>query len=180
MRLEERYVALFDRSRALSLHLFEHVHGESRDRGSAMVDLVAIYERAGLHLAGNELPDHLPVVLEYLSCRTLDEARAMLEDCAHILRRIGEVLAQRGSRYAAVLDAVLAVPRLPGIDWSRASEPAPVDPPVDEDWMDAPAFDGPGRAGGEAAHGGPRPGEGEAAVMHFVPPKAAPRNPSTR
>jgi nitrate reductase delta subunit len=158
--VEERYVQLFDRGRATSLHLFEHVHGESRDRGSAMVDLVAIYERAGLRLAHNELPDYLPVVLEYLSCRDLAEARAMLEDCAHILRGIGEALAQRGSRYAAVPSAVLAAAGLPGLDWSRATEPAPVEPPLDEEWADAPAFAAP-----EAGRGG------DTAVMHFVPPK---------
>ena len=65
--LQERYVLLFDRTRSLSLHLFEHVHGESRDRGQAMVDLKALYERHGLHMSSSELPDHLPLFLEFLS-----------------------------------------------------------------------------------------------------------------
>lgn len=154
--LEERYVELFDRGRSTSLHLFEHVHGESRDRGSAMVDLLRIYERAGLALAGNELPDYLPVVLEYLSCRSLDEARAMIEDCAHILRRIGEALAQRGSRYASVLAAVLTVAGLPGLDWSRASEPQSVEPALDDEWAETPAFEAPAS-------------RNDTAVVHFVP-----------
>jgi nitrate reductase delta subunit len=64
---EERYVDLFDRGRALSLHLFEHLHGESRDRGEAMVELKQLYEKAGFELSARELPDYLPVVLEYLS-----------------------------------------------------------------------------------------------------------------
>ena len=68
LELEERYVQLFDRGRATSLHLFEHLHGESRERGAAMVDLVQIYSAAGLELASNELPDYLPALLEYLSC----------------------------------------------------------------------------------------------------------------
>ena len=72
---EERYVDLFDRGRALSLHLFEHLHGESRDRGEAMVELKQLYEHAGFELSARELPDYLPVVLEYLSCRDLAEAR---------------------------------------------------------------------------------------------------------
>ena len=72
---EERYVDLFDRGRALSLHLFEHLHGESRDRGEAMVELKQLYEKAGFELSARELPDYLPVVLEYLSCRDLAEAR---------------------------------------------------------------------------------------------------------
>lgn len=160
--LEERYVQLFDRGRTTSLHLFEHVHGESRDRGPAMVDLVQVYEKAGLRLAGNELPDYLPAVLEYLSCRSLAEARAMLDDCAHILRKVGETLAQRGSHYAAVLAAVLSVAQAPGLDWTRAVEPAPPEPPIDDEWADAPAF-------------APPAGEGpQTAVMHFVPRKPDP------
>ncbi len=65
--LQEAYVALFDRGRALSLHLFEHVHGESRDRGQAMVDLRDRYVAQGLEITAKELPDYLPLFLEYLS-----------------------------------------------------------------------------------------------------------------
>ena len=155
--LEERYVNLFDRGRTTSLHLFEHVHGESRDRGPAMVDLLQIYEKAGLVLAPNELPDFLPAVLEYLSCRPLAETREMLGDCAHIVRKVGETLAQRGSHYAAVLAAVLTVAAEPGLDWSRAVEPPPPEPPIDEEWTDAPAFASPAN---EAA---------SPAVIRFVP-----------
>ena len=57
--LQERYGLLFDRSKTLALHLFEHVHGESRDRGQAMVDLKAMYEEAGLFIAANELPQSI-------------------------------------------------------------------------------------------------------------------------
>ena len=78
LAVEERYVDLFDRGRALSLHLFEHLHGESRDRGEAMVELTQIDERAGFELSARELPDYLPVLLEFLSCRDLAEARVML------------------------------------------------------------------------------------------------------
>src|SRR5262249_10401942 len=92
LEAEERYVELFDRGRAASLHLVEPLHGESRDRGQAMVDLRRLYERSGFELSSRELPDYLPVVLEYLSCRDLNEARELLGDCAHILRRIGQSL----------------------------------------------------------------------------------------
>lgn len=109
LEVEERYVDLFDRGRSLSLHLFEHLHGESRDRGEAMVDLKRIYEQAGFELSARELPDYLPVVLEYLSCRDIAEARAMLADCAHILTTIGRSLIARGSRYAAVLQALIVI-----------------------------------------------------------------------
>ena len=59
---QERYVYLFDRTRSLSLHLFEHVHGESRDRGQAMVDLVEMYGESGIEISASELPDYPPPV----------------------------------------------------------------------------------------------------------------------
>ncbi|MFH5775622.1 nitrate reductase molybdenum cofactor assembly chaperone [Paracoccus broussonetiae] len=107
--LQERYVLLFDRSRTLSLNLFEHIHGESRDRGGAMVDLLETYRAGGFDLGGTELPDHLPVLLEFLSTRPLDEAREILRDAGHILVALGERLIRRESVYAAVLEALTAV-----------------------------------------------------------------------
>ena len=107
--LQERYGLLFDRSKALALYLFEHVHGESRDRGQAMVDLRAMYEKAGLFVAANELPDYLPLFLEFLSTRAVAEARALLADTSHILAALSERLGQRQSSYQAVFDALLAI-----------------------------------------------------------------------
>lgn len=140
LEAEERYVELFDRGRAASLHLFEHLHGESRDRGQAMVELRRLYEQAGYELSTRELPDYLPVVLEYLSCRDLREARELLRDCAHILRRIGQSLIARGSRYAAVLQALLVLAGEAAID--AAAVPRVTDPIVnlDRDWFEQPAF----------------------------------------
>ena len=145
---EGRYVETFDRGRATSLNLFEHLHGESRDRGQAMVELKQHYERAGFHLQTRELPDFLPVVLEYLSCRDLAEARDMLGDCAHVLRGIGEALFARQSSYAAVLQALLAIAGEPLIDASavrRIPEPSPED--LDREWTEPPAFDGTPQSG---------------------------------
>ncbi|HEX7054450.1 MAG TPA: nitrate reductase molybdenum cofactor assembly chaperone [Burkholderiales bacterium] len=167
LELEERYVALFDRGRSTSLHLFEHLHGESRDRGSAMADLAQIYAAAGLELAPGELPDYLPALLEYLSCRSLEEARAMLADCAHIVRRIGDALASRGSRYAAVAAAILALAGEKGLDESKAAAP-PDEPPLDEAWAEAPAF---GPDGADSPHGTTQ------AVIRFIPREAAKENP---
>jgi len=137
---EERYVEMFDRGRATSLNLFEHLHGESRDRGDAMVELRRLYDRAGFELTTRELPDHLPVVLEYLSCRDLAETRAMLGDCAHLLRRIAEALVARGSDYAAVLQALLVIAGEARID--AASVPRKVHENPDADWFEQPAFGG--------------------------------------
>lgn len=105
--IEERYVGLFDRSRTLSLNLFEHVHGESRDRGGAMVDLVETYRAGGFEPATSELPDHLPVLLEFLATQPAPEARGILADAAHILAAVGERLERRESPYAAVFAALV-------------------------------------------------------------------------
>src|SRR5271166_3799703 len=139
---EERYVDLFDRGRALSLNLFEHLHGESRDRGEAMIDLRQIYEQAGFELSARELPDYLPVVLEYLSCRDLAEARAMLADCAHILTTIGRSLIARRSRYAAVLQALIVIAGESPIDVAKVPPVKERIEALDRDWFEEPAFGG--------------------------------------
>ena len=108
-QLRERFVELFDRSRTLSLNLFEHVHGENRSRGSAMVSLKETYESAGFVTSTSELPDHLPTLLEYLSLRPAGEARATLADAAHILEALQTRLERRGSRYAAVFQALVRI-----------------------------------------------------------------------
>lgn len=96
------YSELFDRGRATSLLLFEHVHGESRDRGQAMVDLLGQYARHGLELDSRELPDHLPLYLEYLAQLSPAEALGGLQDIAPILALLGARLQQRESHYAAL------------------------------------------------------------------------------
>ena len=105
--LEERYVGLFDRSRTLSLNLFEHVHGESRDRGGAMVSLLETYRAGGFDLATTELPDHLPVVLEFLSMRPRLEAQEVLADAAHILEALSIRHSRRKSPFCGVFAALL-------------------------------------------------------------------------
>ena len=137
---EERYVDLFDRGRGLSLHLFEHLHGESRDRGTAMVELKQIYEQAGFELAARELPDYLPVVLEYLSCCDIAEARAMLADCSHILTTIGRSLVARRSCYAAVLQALLVIAGESPIDVAKVPTAKEPKEALDRDWFEQPAF----------------------------------------
>jgi len=140
LKVEERYVELFDRGRAASLHLFEHLHGEGRDRGQAMVDLKRLYERAGYELSSRELPDYLPVVLEYLSCRDLRESRELLGDCAHILRRIGQSLIARDSPYAAVLQTLLVIAGEDPIDIAAVPRVAERIENLDRDWFEQPAF----------------------------------------
>ena len=145
LALQERYVALFDRSRALSLHLFEHVHGESRDRGQAMVDLQAMYESRGYRVVPDELPDYIPAFLEFVSLASGQEAIRLLRETAHILRALGERLAQRGSAYAGVFSALLVRAGEPGIA-VPAGEKIPEEP-IDEQWIDPQvSFGGPAAA----------------------------------
>ena len=103
---QERYVYLFDRTRSLSLHLFEHVHGESRDRGQAMVDLVEMYGESGIEISASELPDYLPLFLEFLSISGSDEAAELLEQVAHILVTLRTRLTNRDSVYAEAFRAL--------------------------------------------------------------------------
>jgi phosphoglucosamine mutase len=106
LQSEAGYVELFDRGRRYSFLLFEDVHGDSRDRGPAMVDLAQTYERAGLFFSPGELPDYLPAVLEFASTQPPVQAREFLRETAHIVRTIFSALLERGSPYACVLAAV--------------------------------------------------------------------------
>jgi nitrate reductase molybdenum cofactor assembly chaperone NarJ/NarW len=142
MAAEARYVELFDRGRATSLHLFEHLYGDGRDRGEAMVDLKRVYEREGFALATSELPDYLPVLLEYLSCRDLAEARDMLSDCAQILRRITESLIARDSAYAGLLQALIVIAGETPVDAGSVSRARHERENLDRDWFEEPAFAG--------------------------------------
>jgi nitrate reductase molybdenum cofactor assembly chaperone NarJ/NarW len=134
---EADYVQLFDSGRRTSLQLFEHVHGDSRDRGPAMIDLAQTYEKAGLYLSEGEMPDHLPVALEYASTQPPAEARAFLGETSNILNVIFNALEKRESRYASALGALLD---LAG-ETARAVN-VPDEEPIDETWAEPAAFDG--------------------------------------
>ena len=147
---EESYVDLFDRGRALSLHLFEHLHGDGRDRGAAMVDLKALYAAAGFELTASELPDYLPVVLEYLSLRDMTEARELLADCATILASICRSLLARQSRYAAVIQALLVIAGEKPVDAARVKPVREQTDTLDSDWAERPAFADAAASGGSS------------------------------
>jgi nitrate reductase delta subunit len=134
---QERYVFLFDRTRTLSLHLFEHVHGESRDRGQAMVDLMAMYERDGFEIDAKELPDYLPMFLEYLSLKPQAEARELLGQTAHIITVLKERLRKRKSIYVNAFAALEAIARgKPDAKLVRELLATPDDDPNDLEALD--------------------------------------------
>jgi len=189
---ESFYVELFDRGRGTSLHLFEHVHGDSRDRGPAMVDLTKTYEEAGLYLQAGELPDYLPVLLQYASTQPPAEARAFMGEIAHIIRAIFSALLRRESPYASVLAGLLDLA-------GEKAQPVAVPPEqdLDEAWEEPLAFDGCSISGqanpaqvangrsGELAGGSPGSNTANSPLserpqpLNFIPRPVKPNNSNT-
>jgi nitrate reductase delta subunit len=187
--LQERYGLLFDRTRALSLHLFEHVHGESRDRGQAMVDLLKLYEESGYTPTTSELPDFLPLFLEYASTRPPKAAVELLGQPANVIAALKERLVKRSSPYASTMSALLAIAKAKLDDAALATLRAEPDPKPDDlealdaAWEEEEVTFGPGSSDAKGACGveglatrlraAMRPADG-------VAPPLAPRKPPSR
>ena len=154
LEVQEDYVATFDRGRAHCLHLFEHIHGESRDRGQAMVDLSETYATKGIYINNNELPDYLPLFMEYLSLCSFAEAKDLLGEAIDVIAMIGAKL--NDSPYKDLFEAIAALSAIKPdqIKINEALVAAPKDPEtledLDEQWREAEAFGGDPQAG-EAA-----------------------------
>ena len=157
--LQERYGLLFDRTRALSLHLFEHVHGESRDRGQAMVDLLKLYEESGYTPTATELPDFLPLFLEYASTRPPQAAIELIGQPVNVIAALKERLVKRSSPYAAVMSALLAISKARLDEKALAILRAEPDPEPDDlealdaAWEEEEVTFGPGSADAKGACG---------------------------
>lgn len=104
---QDRWLATFDRGRSMSLLVFEHIHGESRDRGQAMVDLIDAYRKNGFELDARELPDYLPLLLEYLSHRPQAEAKDWLHHIGHIAGMLAARAAERELPHAVLLEILV-------------------------------------------------------------------------
>lgn len=168
MKLQEDYVSLFDRGRYLSLHLFEHVHGESRDRGQAMVELINYYRDCGLELDAHELPDYLPMLLEFLSTRDRQEVNAMLNDAMAVIVLLGARLRERGSDYSELFEALVDIggePEEAGVMREQAATEGPDEAitKMDEIWEEEQvtfmANSNPAETGGCPAASGPGQGQ---------------------
>lgn len=146
--LQENYVDLFDRTPSLCLHLFEHVHGDSRDRGQALVELDMLYRERGLENSSEHTPDYLPLFLEYLSILSPDEARENLDGAIDVIAVLGERLKKRESDYAVLFDALQeAAARKPdlkklqsALTFNAGQEPTQEE--IDEAWEQQFAFAG--------------------------------------
>ena len=152
MDLQEDWVSLFDRSKRLALHLHEHSYGESRDRGQAMVNLALTYRMNGFELAASEMPDYLPLFLEFLSQIPEAPARRYLGEAIEVVEALRIRLEERESTYAALLEPLLALSAKAAdeaeVEAILAGEPA--DPQtleeLDAEWAEEPVEFGAGAA----------------------------------
>jgi nitrate reductase delta subunit len=173
MDAQENYGLLFDQGRSVSLHLFEHVHGESRDRGQAMVDLMEVYRTNGFEMDALELPDYLPLFLEYLSNRPDLEVREWLSDVSHIIARVAARLEERddaGTIYAVLLESLLMIAgqqeQLAALRGTLSNEkPDNTPEAIDEEWEEtAVTFGTPDKACGLDQ----KPVEQQTTPLHWV------------
>ncbi|MGB0496658.1 MAG: nitrate reductase molybdenum cofactor assembly chaperone [Kangiellaceae bacterium] len=150
---QERYDLLFDRGRSLSLLLFEHVHGESRDRGQAMVDLMNVYKSKGFEVNSSQLPDYIPLYLEFLSEQESEFAEEWLGDICHLMTMLSERLIERKCDYSILFDSLI---ELSGIEVNRQEVAEAVQKEerddtieaIDKEWEDKEIkFDDPIQAG---------------------------------
>lgn len=144
LTLQEQYVELFDRGRSLSLHLFEHVHGDSRERGQAMIDLSDMYLKHGMQIDAEELPDYLPLFLEFLSTISRKEARVLLGSPVDILEALAQRLSKRNCHYHTVIKAIVALassrPQLAMIRrlLTKETQEPLIGEELDKQWMEEP------------------------------------------
>ncbi|SCK29046.1 nitrate reductase molybdenum cofactor assembly chaperone [Vogesella sp. LIG4] len=162
IELQQDYVQIFDRNPSHSLHLFEHIHGEDRARGQAMVDLIEEYKAHGFEPVSEELPDYVPLFLEFLSLCEADEANRLLGDAVHVLAHVGNKLADSGSDYAGVLAALV---------WLSPVAPEPLSVPPIRDMDEALETFGPGIDGVEPLL---KPALPQIAPVNFYPKGSGP------
>jgi nitrate reductase delta subunit len=144
MDAQEYWIGLFDRSKRFALHLYEHSYGESRDRGQAMVNLALTYRMNGFELNAAEMPDYLPLFLEFLSVIPEVHARRYLTDAIEIIEALRIRLEERDSTYAAVLAALVTLAsreaddaEVEAILASEPEDPADLEA-LDKEWAEEP------------------------------------------
>lgn len=107
---QQEYSSIFDITPITSLYLFEHIYGDSRKRGIAMSSLLETYAGYGLEISNQELPDYLPVFLDFISyIEDQNEALSYLADINEILKSIYEALIKCGSNYTLLLQCLITL-----------------------------------------------------------------------
>lgn len=104
--LQEDYVQTFDMTPEHSLHLTHHLFGDDKNRGPALIDLGELYKDYGVEVQGNELPDYLPLILEFAAYLDDNEAMVFLSDANKVFKVLTDNLNKAGSPYAALLSIV--------------------------------------------------------------------------
>lgn len=152
MDLQDGYIRLFDRTRSMSLHLYEHLYGEARERGQAMVRLQTLYKFHGFSHTGSELPDFLPLFAEFLSLMPDRTARTILSDAAPVIEALHQRAIDKGTPYAAVFAALVSLASksvdreaLAEIMRGGGRDDDSLEA-MDRDWEEAPVKFGPGDA----------------------------------
>lgn len=136
---QSEYDGLFERGRSLGLWLFEHVHGESRARGQAMVDLMEQYKQAGLEISQHELPDYVPLFLEFVATQGDDNAQSWLQDVEHVLALLQVRLEKRESNYSVLFEVLQSIAGC-NVDMSEIKQQAATEQPdntkeaLDKEW----------------------------------------------
>lgn len=132
--LEQQYVETFDLRRRSGLYLTYYVHGDTRKRGMALLRLKRLYAAAGLEVTSGELPDYLPLVLEFAALAPAGAGETLLREYRPSLELLRASLRDAGSPYADLLDALCAgLPRLSALEREhvrRLAEDVPPDEQV--------------------------------------------------
>ncbi|BCK53656.1 nitrate reductase molybdenum cofactor assembly chaperone [Nocardia wallacei] len=142
LALAQQYVETFDLRRRASLHLTYYAYGDTRKRGMALLRFKHAYRHAGVELDDSELPDHLPVLLEFAATVDPIGGERLLGEHVPVLELLRLSLSDSGSPYADILAAVVAtLPPLTTADRRRIAELAAQGPPEEEVGLDPFAMD---------------------------------------
>jgi nitrate reductase delta subunit len=142
LQLAARYVETFDMHRRASLHLTYYAYGDTRKRGMALLRFKHTYRQAGIRLGDSELPDYLPLVLEFAATVDPGQGKRLLAENVPVLELLRLSLLDSASTYAAVVAAVLAtLPPISTADRRRIAELAAQGPPGEDVGLEAFALD---------------------------------------
>jgi nitrate reductase delta subunit len=106
LTLQAHYTAAFDLNPSASLNLTYHLMGNREDRGRALSELIEVYRQAGFEPAVNDLPDFLPLLLEFLAAAPQAETQALIQRCLGAVPLIAARLREKGSMYVAPVEVV--------------------------------------------------------------------------
>lgn len=142
MRLAAEYVETFDMARRSSLHLTYYAYGDTRKRGMALLRFKHAYRLAGVEIGDGELPDYLPVVLEFAAAVDHLQGERLLCEHVPVLEVLRLSLQESESPYAGLIGSVLAtLPPISAADRRRIADLAGQGPPEEDVGLEPFAMD---------------------------------------